>query len=364
MGNRHTKASMDSLSTVPPVGTSTGTTLLSSLSASAPISSSPASSSTIAGTAIVAVSSGTSQPKLSSASTIESISSNTASNATSPAIASGPAVPSAPPAAVSNDTTQPISSSASTSAAGPNLDASSTASKDKFIQSTIAGPNGTSLTPSSAPTIATSLSSNTNSDTPSSNATSSTAALLATESTASNGVSPGIVAGIAVGVGIGLALLAVLITCILMRRQHSRNFGNAKQYELTRTNGGESPQQPPSLVVNDYLPQPADDRTVQTKTELLFDQIELFVENYCQVKPGSVAEAVTAELAVFDSPILPSSLASSLLGARDARFIIKHSLARFIIGRISPAAETGDTLLPPHLALLFDATNVNASKAG
>lgn len=153
-----------------------------------------------------------------------------------------------------------------------------------------------------------------------------------------------------------------------MRRQHSarwrRDAQNATQHELSKTNSGRRRKKLPSRVVDDYLPQPADDKTVQTRTKTIFDQIELFVENFCQSKLSSGAGEVSAELSAFDSPNLSKPLVSSLPRVKDAHSLIKHSLVHFIMCQISPATATEKTLLPADLALLFDATNVNARKAG
>ena len=155
-----------------------------------------------------------------------------------------------------------------------------------------------------------------------------------------------------------------------MRRQYSvrrsRDSRYAKQHELGERNGGKASRKVPSATVDDYLPQPADDDTVKTKTKTLFVQLDLFVENFCSVKPNNseVKTEAPAELSAFDSPYLPKPLSSSLQRARDAHPLIKHALARYITSRITPAATTEETLLPADLALLSNATTANASKTG
>lgn len=152
-----------------------------------------------------------------------------------------------------------------------------------------------------------------------------------------------------------------------MRRQvvrRSSGSQNQRQYEPSKRNSGKTQIKPALVVFDDHLPQPADDKTVQTKTKTFFDQVELFVENFCQVKPSSGAKVATAELTAFNSPHLSKPLAFSLPRAKDVPSLIKHSLARYTTSRISPAAATEDTLLPADLALLDGAATVNASKPG
>lgn len=153
-----------------------------------------------------------------------------------------------------------------------------------------------------------------------------------------------------------------------MRHQNvvrrSRDSRNQRQYEPSKKNSVKTKTKPALVGFDDYLPQPADDKAVQTKTKTFFDQVELFVENFCLVTPSSGAKVATAELTAFNSPYLSKSLAFSLSQAKDVRSLIKHSLAHYTTSRISPTAAIEDTLLPADLALLFGVTTVNASKPG
>lgn len=117
-------------------------------------------------------------------------------------------------------------------------------------------------------------------------------------------------------------------------------------------------------IADDYLPQPADDKTVQTETQSFFDRIEFFVQNFCLVKPKSELNVATVQLSAFNSPHLPTPLASLLPQARDASFLIKHALAQHILCWISSASVAEDSLLPADLTLLSGAEKANMCKPG
>lgn len=152
-----------------------------------------------------------------------------------------------------------------------------------------------------------------------------------------------------------------------MRRQKDMkrkdDLQNVEKDGLHKQSGGVAKQKQVPAAVEDYLPQAADDKNIQTKTKTLFDQIELFVENFCLVKANAEAEVATAELSAFDSPYLTKPLTSLLPRAKDAQPLIKHSLFCYLISRISPKAIPEETLLPPELKLLSLAT-ANTKRPG
>ena len=197
-------------------------------------------------------------------------------------------------------------------------------------------------------------------------ATSSTHTSLPTPS---HRLSNGAVAGIAVGAALGLALLTFLATFLIMRRkQHARE---KRQYTSSKGRGEfelDTPRQRNSATVakqpftteasaasgtyENYLPQSADDRTVQQKAKATLDQIELHVENFYRNSSSSAARPDNAELAAFDSPYLPAALASLLPRSNNRVNIIKHALAQYIVPSILPNANPARSLLPTEYALL------------
>ena len=199
-----------------------------------------------------------------------------------------------------------------------------------------------------------------------SSATSSTNSPLPTPS---HRLSNGAVAGIVVGAALGLALLTFLATFLIMRR---KRHAKGKRQSTSPKDRGEvelnTPRQRDSATVakqpftteapaasgtyENYLPQSADDRTVQQKAKATLDQIELHVENFYRNSSSSAARPDNAELVAFDSPYLPAALASLLPRSNNRVNIIKHTLAQYIVPSILPSASPARSLLPTEYALL------------
>ena len=193
-------------------------------------------------------------------------------------------------------------------------------------------------------------------------------------STGSHGLSNGAVAGIVIAVALGIALLTFLATFLLMRRrQQSRG---KRRYPPSRDSGGfelnpsrQQDQTPISKkpfatatsggpgTYENYLPQSADDKTVQQKVKAILDQVELHIENFYRNSSSSALKPDNADLAVFDSPYLPASLASLLPRSKNKLNIMKHALAQSVTSSISPSANPARSLLPPEYALLPNTVN-------
>ena len=176
-------------------------------------------------------------------------------------------------------------------------------------------------------------------------------------------LSPGKGAGVTIGVGIGIALFAVLATFLIMRRwnklRDSRGYGSRghgiPELSSLSKNGvmGEAKELPiSSSAVDDYLPQPADDKTLQIKTKTILDQVELFVENFCQGQAYSQARSPNTELSTFDSISLLKPLSTLMLQSNDAGALIKHSLSNYLIRSIATGASAEDTFLPADFSML------------
>lgn len=184
---------------------------------------------------------------------------------------------------------------------------------------------------------------------------------------------PGVVAGVVVGVAIGVAILAVLATFLTMRqvrRNRGRRGGHGfpEQRSIGKSDGSTEGKQPLTRDVSvgrpaleDFLPQAADDRTVQSKTKTILDQIELFVENFCQAQPSSHAGILSPELSSFGSPSLHGPLPELLKQSQDATPIIKHVLANYIVTAISTGNSPQDTLLPTEFSLFLNRVMTNGT---
>ena len=204
-------------------------------------------------------------------------------------------------------------------------------------------------------------------------ATSSPTSVANGSTTSNNRLSNGAVAGIVVGVALGLALLTFLATFVIMRRQQRsrsrRSYRPARDsgtYEMGSTTTRKKPilteANGASATYEDYLPQSADDKTVQQRTQSTLDQIELHVENFYRHSSSSALRHDNAELTKFDSPYLPASLATLLPRSNNRSNIMKHALAQSVTSSISPSAGPARSFLPTEYTLLPD--NGASAKAG
>lgn len=178
-----------------------------------------------------------------------------------------------------------------------------------------------------------------------------------------------VVAGIVIAAALGLALATFLATFLIMRRQ--RNSGREQDYRAmnekskvgSRVTKHENPRSEPKTTrttescsipstVESYLPQSADDKSVQDSAKILLEQLELHVENFYRNYPDSSgARAAPGEdAAFFDSPNLPDSLSVLLARPKNADYLIKHALAHFVTSSISPRSES--SLLPDDFVLV------------
>lgn len=193
---------------------------------------------------------------------------------------------------------------------------------------------------------------------------------------AAGGLKTGVVAGVVVGVAIVVALLASLATFLIMR-QVKRNRGRRvlqsqigheipEQRSIGQQGGMTEGKKPLTRIVpighpalDEFLPQAADDETVQSKTKTILDQIELFVENFCQAQPNPQANILSTELSTFGSPSLREPLSDLLSQAQDATPFIKHLLANYIVTRISVGTSSEETLLPTEFSLFLNSAIAN-----
>lgn len=173
----------------------------------------------------------------------------------------------------------------------------------------------------------------------------------------------GTVAGIVIGVAVGVALITFLATFLAIRRRRRGSGGTARQKTLSS-----EPKQPlltqtssGSKSFANFLPQSADDKTVQNEVKTVLDQTELHVENFYQNTQSSGSRLADAELAMFDSPYLPSSLASLLPQTNNRIPLIKHALAHFITACITTPSDTDWSLLPKDFVLLPNSVRAGGS---
>ena len=170
-------------------------------------------------------------------------------------------------------------------------------------------------------------------------------------------LSNGTVAGIVVGAALGLALITFLATFAIMRHQRQTKSKKRSRYPQDERGAVLGPPRHQgstgaSGTHDNYLPQSADDRTIQHRVKSTLDQIELHVENFYLNSSSSALGPDNGELAVFDSPYLSASLASLLPHSRNKLSIIKHALVQSVTSSLSPTADPTRSLIPTEYTLL------------
>lgn len=187
-------------------------------------------------------------------------------------------------------------------------------------------------------------------------------------------------AGVVIGVAVVLALATFLVTYLLMRsrrngeasrRRRSRGRGHDSNNPRTVQEGATDLEPEQSLPMKgprsleSYLPQSADDKSVQTKVAILLEQVQLHVENFYHNSTGSVPETVAMELVKFDSPDLPEPLLAAMRRSQSQIPLITHCLTRSIVSSIMPDTDPERSLLPlDFVALPSTIRSYNSTKPG
>ncbi|KAF2656423.1 hypothetical protein K491DRAFT_691972 [Lophiostoma macrostomum CBS 122681] len=221
------------------------------------------------------------------------------------------------------------------------------------------------------PTLFTSLASS------ASQAPDGTSAPLASASNSSKGVSTGAAAGIAIATAIiGAAIAFGIAFCLFKRRQKNARraptFDSVPEYvsPVEASKGLEmshvpppalSGASPPALIgggtkgdinmadlshSSDFLagilPQAADDATVKERASMLFDQVQLHVENFYRDVHATMTSGVESELNKFQSGIVAMMRDSSR-----PTVPMKHALMTYVLRITSPEAGGKDRSIFP-----------------
>ncbi|RMY99593.1 hypothetical protein D0860_08251 [Hortaea werneckii] len=160
------------------------------------------------------------------------------------------------------------------------------------------------------------------------------------------GVPPGALAGGIIGAALAAALITGLATFWFMRKTSYRNSrtsrhndrhrrlykddkhagpgaGRARRMELT------SDASMSRASWEQYLPQSLDDHTIQNSVKVLFDQIQLHVENFYfnPHDPIKLPPEGHERLSELQTPHLPGPLVDCMMSSRSILPVIKHCLA-------------------------------------
>lgn len=214
------------------------------------------------------------------------------------------------------------------------------------------------------------------SSTPSASATTRTSATSATtsqKSHPSSGISNGALAGAIVGSVVGTATLTLLAAFLYFRSIRKRHLAAAPGDPSSNSPDMSSPQEqiavkaygpvassqkerPPLASatrgsqffdLSAYVPIPADDNTVCTRIQTLFDQASLHVDNYYAQSPAIARLAPDAVNRInhFGSPYLAAPPAAMLSRRAVQRALITHVLVWALLQDIQPGSQAG-SLLP------------------
>lgn len=169
-------------------------------------------------------------------------------------------------------------------------------------------------------------------------------------------------AGAIVGSIIGASLVTFLVTFVFFgkRKQqrnsspHRRGDGTASTRRRTSKGHASVGEKPSSrsdtLDWQAYLPQSADDRSIQNAVKTLFDQIELHVDNYYRKANVEPDDHTCQVLSQLDTHGLPGPIVNLMQDPRVALQVIKHCIGAMLIARMSPGLSPAGSLLPAYLA--------------
>ena len=195
----------------------------------------------------------------------------------------------------------------------------------------------------------------------------------------------GTVAGIVIAAAIGLAFITFLLTFLFMRRRKdtvsssqqsdSSAFGTSKAIQQSQQSS-QSERKEPFLMASTkhagdtpaYLPQSADDSTIQRRVSTLIDQLDLHVENFYLDEGKPEARKIDKDIRLFETSRLPKSLPDCLSQISGSRLLIKHALAHYTTSAISANDRDTSNLLPDEFTGLprssFSAKIKGLSKPG
>ena len=171
-------------------------------------------------------------------------------------------------------------------------------------------------------------------------------------------------AGAIVGSIIGAALITFLMTYLIFsRRKQSRDSSpSRKRDESSATRRKDSKglaavgekrvgrSNNSDLDWQAYLPDSADDRSIQNAVKTLLNQVELHVDNYYRKANVDLDTEPRQALSEVDSGQLPGPIDGLMLNSRVALPTIKHCVANTLIAEMTPGSSPAGSLLPAYLA--------------
>ncbi|KAJ5769201.1 hypothetical protein N7520_003760 [Penicillium odoratum] len=214
------------------------------------------------------------------------------------------------------------------------------------------------------------------------------------QNTPDSRISSGALAGAVVGAFAGGCILAFLVAFLCLRGRKKSLYPPAKEEpsvlvssippkgpiqstkngpnaSVTVANGNQPYSEVSAigtipLDLSAFVAEPADDSTVCTRVQAVFDQVSLHVDNYYS-RPGShrrLMPEMVAQINDFDSSLLGTSLATLLSNSRSQRAILTHTLLHAILAAIQSQSQ-GTSLTPAcyRLGTENDLSNVADDRA-
>ncbi|KAJ5623176.1 hypothetical protein N7490_011781 [Penicillium lividum] len=214
------------------------------------------------------------------------------------------------------------------------------------------------------------------------------------QNTTDSKISSGALAGAVVGAFAGGCILAFLVAFLCLRGRKKSPYPPAKEEPSTLVSSipPKGPIKSTKIVPNAsvtvancnqpyseisaigtipldlsaFVAEPADDITVCTRVQAVFDQVSLHVDNYYS-RPGShrrLMPEMVAQINEYDSSLLGTSLATLLSNSRSQRAIITHTLLHAILAAIqSQSQEASLTPACYRLGIENDLSNVADDRA-
>ncbi|KAH0551562.1 hypothetical protein GP486_007222 [Trichoglossum hirsutum] len=151
------------------------------------------------------------------------------------------------------------------------------------------------------------------------------------------GLAAGAVAGIAVGAGVACLLIGAVATYF---------FLSLYVQDISRSRERKESQQPPSIPVEEHLPQPAEDRKVEFDVGTLSTLIEQHVENFYHRDPVNAADIKSLE-AEFPRGLGRQRVKGELVADKETRWVaLRQYIAAVLVAGMSPYGDTERTFLP------------------
>ena len=115
----------------------------------------------------------------------------------------------------------------------------------------------------------------------------------------------------------------------------------------------------PLVNIESFLAQQADDDSVRQKTLILFDQVELHIENFYREHDAGLSIEQESELSRYGSPALAIPLVALLETSHRKTAVIKHCLGLYAVNIILSPINS-DNLLPHETSAALALTHAQA----